>query len=151
MPDEMQDPRIAMMRDRFMQHRAQQDQARGQYEGGLSLPEQLPQGPVDPRLMMQRQNMMQRPTPPPMPEQAMGQPVNRPMPMMPQRQPMGMPPAQGTPAQMPMANTMNPNAPSARPSMAGRQNMMRGQNRQMGARNQQMGQQQATQRSITPF
>jgi hypothetical protein len=150
MPDEMQDPRMAqmaMMRDRFMQNRAQQDQAAGQFQGGLSLPEQLPQGPVDPRLMMQRQNMMQRPAPPPMqlPPQAQGQPQGQPF-----RQPMGMPPAQGTPAQMPMANTMNPNAPSARPSMAGRQNMMRGQNRQMGARNQQM-QQQAAQRSITPF
>ncbi len=136
--DEMQDPRMAqmaMMRNKFMQNRAQQDQARGQYEGGLSLPEQLPQGPIDPSMQMP----MRRP----MPVQAQGTPQRPPMPI-------GQPSQQGTPAQMPMANTMNPNAPSARPSMMGRQNMMRGQNRQMGARNQQM-QQQATQRSITPF
>jgi len=205
--------------DRNQQFRTQlnnRNAEQGGFQGGLSLPEQLPQGQVDPRMLMMRNRMMQdrqmngqmspeanmamksqqelasrnRPMreatgpsfigmegvensqnapvrmPPPMPEgMNTQQMMQKPMPNrfngQPPAQGMGQPPAQqmgqgmGTPAQMPMANTMNPNAPSARPSM-GRPNMNRGQ--MMGRRAQMMGKQPAgsevgvtAPRSVTPF
>jgi len=172
-------------RDRNTAMDQRQQQMAGQFQGGLSLPEMPQRPPMDPsamnqmkaqwnmpesnynpdmqaerqmpdrqemmRQMNERQNqqsMMQRP---PMPQ--------RQLPAMSQGQPQGQPfnqPApQGTTATAPMANTMNPNAPSARPSM-GRPNMNRGQ--MMGRRAQMMGKQPAgsevggtAPRSVTPF
>jgi len=189
--------------DRNQQFRTQlnnRNAEQGGFQGGLSLPEQLPQGQVDPRMLMMRNRMMQdrqmngqmspeanmamksqqelasrnRPMreatgpsfigmegvensqnapvrmPPPMPEGMNTQIMSQaPAQGMGQR-PMGQ--GMGTPAQMPMANTMNPNASSARPSM-GRPNMNRG----MGRRAQMMGKQQGSEvggtapRSVTPF
>ena len=134
------DPRIAEMLARRNAYRGGDIQP-----NGLSLPEQLPAGPreVDPNMMrmmaMRMRNEQQAPPPinqaPVQPQMGQPQPVQAPQSMQRQR-PMGQP--TGTPAQMPMANTMNPNAPSARPSFRNR----------MGQQNQRMGQQQ---RSITPF
>ena len=40
------------MRNRMQMMQGQHEQAAGQYQGGLALPEQLPQGQVDPRMLM---------------------------------------------------------------------------------------------------
>jgi hypothetical protein len=72
MADEMQDPRIADARNRMLAMRGQRDQLAGQasqaaaqFQGGLSLPEQLPQGQIDPRMrmmLMAKQQEMQNPS-----------------------------------------------------------------------------------------
>jgi hypothetical protein len=116
MADEMQDPRIAAMRDKMLAYRNQQQGMADQYQGGLSLPEQMPQ--QDPgadnqmmRNMLMNRQAMQRPAQGMMQPQGFGR-----APMAPSIQQQAMTQsngvadpnaASGTPAQMPMSGQMN--------------------------------------------